>query len=315
VSTLTMNLLGFPAVNKDLTVELRDAVTQNVIKTAQPFTDGTVHIPQVNPGAYEVVVSHPNLTLPVIRRPIRILPDGDTKVAVLIDPSKFRNTPIEETPEANLGPINDLAASVGETIGPVANKKAGEAILAQDWNQLAAGIRDMSGAMQELTKVVSPVGHDHPEYIKKFDEVTTNFQNLLDTLSSAFVELQRQIQTMRLRSHITEVLDAAGVDPKSATGKDMLGIVDQLDTQVTASPTTFGREFRNAAVQIDTKLSSLVTANQNKPEFTGSPAVKQLSTAVDLAKQNRASTYEGELLQYKQMDRTLGGALQKVSLR
>ncbi len=315
MSNLTMSILGFPVVNRDLTVEVRDAVTQNVVKTVQPFMDGTVRIPQIDPGAYEITIRHPNLTLPVLQRPVRVLPSGDTQVSVLIDPSKFRNTPIEDIPEANLTPIGDIAASVGETMAPIGNKQAGEAILAQDWNQFAGGLRDLSGAVQELTKVVSPVGHDHPEFVKKFDEITTNFQTLLDTLSSAFAELQRQIQTMRLRTHVTDVLDAAGVDPKSTAGKEMLGIVDQLDTQVTASPSAFARELRSAAVQLDTKLSDLVVANQNKPEFTNSAAVQQLSTAVDLAKQNRADTYEGELLQYKQMDRTLGGALQKVSLR
>lgn len=312
MNDLTLSVLGFPVVNRDLTVELRDPVTQNVVKTATPFSDGTVRIPQMNPGAYELTIRHPNLTLPVLQRPIRILPTGDTKISVLIDPSRFTNTPIQQTTEANLAPINDIAASVGETLTPLANKKAGEAILSQDWNQMAGGIRDMSGAMQELTKVVSPTGHAHPEYVAKFDEITTNFQNLLDTLSSSFTELQRQIQSLRLRGHVTDVLDVAGIDKASPQGKDMLAVLDQLDSQVTTTPTNYGRELRNAAVQIDTKLTTIMDANKDKPLVINSDAVKQLSTAVDLAKQNRAGTYLGELEQYQQMDRTLGGAFNKI---
>jgi hypothetical protein len=315
MNDLTMSILGFPVVNKDLTVELRDPVTQNVVKTAQPFLDGTVRLPGINPGAYEVTIKHPNLTLPVLRRPIRVLPTGETKVSVLIDPSKFRNTPIEDTPEANLGPISDMAASVGESVAPLTGKKPGEAILAQDWNLLANGVREISGAVQELTRVVSPTGHDHPEYIKKLDELGANFQTLLETLSSSLAELQRQIQAQRLRNNVHDVLDAAGIDPTDARGREMLDVVKQMETQVTASPTTFGRELRNAGVQLETKLGALVEANQNKPDFTDSAAVKSLSATVDLAKRSRANTYEAELVQFKQMDRTLGGAFRKAGAK
>lgn len=315
MNELTMNILGFPAANKDMTVELRDPATQNVVKTARPFLDGTVRITGLDPGAYELTLRHPNLVLPVVQRPIRILPTGPTKVSVLIDPSKFRNTPIENTPEANLTPIGDTAASVGETVTPLAEKKPGEAILAQDWNALASGIRDIAGAVQDLTRSVSPVGHDHPEYIRKFDEITGNFQNLLETLSSSLAELQRQIQAQRLRNHVFDVLDVAGVDAASAKGKAMLDIVRGVEDNVTASPTAFARELRNAGVQLESSLGALIEENHDKPEVVQSEPVKKLSIAADFAKKNRASTYEGELLQFKQMDRTLGGAFQRPGAR
>src|SRR5262245_1671893 len=103
LNALNLNVLGFPAVNRDLTVEVRDPVTHDVVKTAQPFSDGTVRIPSIAAGAYEMRLIHPNLPTPVLQRPIRVLPSGDTNVSVLIDPSKFRNTPIEDIPDANLG--------------------------------------------------------------------------------------------------------------------------------------------------------------------------------------------------------------------
>jgi len=117
-----MNILGFPAVNRDLTVEVRDAATQNLIREVKPFLDGTVRVPNIDPGAYEITVRHPNIALPVLRRPIRVLPVGDTKVSVLIDPSQFRNTPIEQVPEANLTPVRDIARSVAETVSPLTSK-------------------------------------------------------------------------------------------------------------------------------------------------------------------------------------------------
>src|SRR3982751_4840146 len=147
---LTLNLLGFPAVTKDLTVEVRDPATQNVVLT----------------------------------RPIRVLPVGDTKVSLVIDPSKFRNTPIEDIPDANLTPVQDLVKSVAETVLPLSNKVSGEAILSRDWNTLAGAVRDLANAIGELTQLVSPRGHNHPELETKFNEVTGNFEGLVNTIAT-----------------------------------------------------------------------------------------------------------------------------------
>lgn len=306
MSDLTMNILGFSAVNKDLSVQIRDAGTRQVIKEVKPFLDGTVRVPSINPGNYEISVLHPNLTLPVLTRPIRVLPVGPTKVSVVIDPSKFRNTPIEDVPEANLTPVREILSSVAETVTPLGTKHPGEAIRSDDWNTLAGSVRDLANATGELTQLVSPQGHEHPEYVKKFDEITTNFQTLLDTLSSSLVELQRQIYAQQLRTQVNDVLDHAGVDPTSAQGKDFLSLVDNVQAKVTESPTNFGREVRNTGVQLQTKLETLLDTKKNDPDFTTSTQVQALSTAVDLAKSHDASTYRAELSQQRKVTRVLG---------
>ena len=48
---LTLNILGFPAANRDLSVKVIDPVSQNVVRTVTPFLDGTVRIPKIDPGA------------------------------------------------------------------------------------------------------------------------------------------------------------------------------------------------------------------------------------------------------------------------
>ena len=257
-TALNVNILGFPAVNRDLTVELRDAVSGEVVKTAQPFSDGSVRLPQVAAGAYEMTLLHPNLTLPVLRRPIRVLPVGDTQVSVLIDPSQFRNTPIEDVPDANLGPVRDTVSSIAETVLPLSHKQPGEAIRAEDFNLMASSIRDLALAVVELTRLVSPLGHNHPELEAKFDEVTGNFQQLLNTLSTAMAELQRQIQAQRVRTQVADVLDHAEVDKTSPQGRQFLDLVDQLQTRVTDSPTTFARAARDVGVQLQTHLEQLI---------------------------------------------------------
>jgi hypothetical protein len=307
---LTVNILGFAAANRDLTVEVRDPITQNVVREVKPFLDGTVRVPKIEPGAYELAIKHPNLTLPVIRRPIRVLPVGDTNITVVIDPSKFRNTPIEDIPDANLGPVQDLARSLAETITPLAAKVPGEAILAQDWNTMAAAIRDLAGTVGELSRLVSPLGHNHAELERKFDEVTGNFENLVNSVSASLTELQRQIQTQRLRKQIEDVLDVAQVAPTSPKGLEFTALLKNLETTVTDSPTKFGREVRNTAVQLSTKLEALLDEKRDDAAFVASPEVKGLSTTIDLAKQQRATTYDAEIEHHRKVDRIVGaGAL------
>ncbi|MEN3333441.1 MAG: hypothetical protein V7641_2806 [Blastocatellia bacterium] len=313
---LTLNLLGFPAVNKDLTVEVRDPATQNVVRTVKPFLDGTVRIPKIDAGAYEIAVRHPNVPLPVLTRPIRVLPVGDTKVSLVIDPSKFRNTPIEDIPDANLTPVQDLVKSVAETVLPLSNKLPGEAILSRDWNTLASAVRDLANAVGELTQLISPLGHNHKELETKLDEVTGNFETLVNTISTTVVELQRQIQTQRFRAQINDVLDAAAIPPNDPRVKEFSDLVDHLEKSVTASPATFSREARNAGTILASKMETLIDEKTNAdPAFATKEPVQNLGKAIDVLKTQRTTTYDAELDHLRKLDRTLGGGAIKIGLR
>jgi hypothetical protein len=305
---LTVNLLGFPAVNRDLSVELRDPATQNVVRTVKPFLDGTVRVPKIEAGAYEISVRHPNIAIPVLVRPIRVLPVGDTKVSLVIDPSKFRNTPIEDIPDANLTPVQDLVKSVADTVLPLGNKVPGEAILSRDWNMLASAVRDLANAVGELTQLVSPRGHNHRELEAKFDEVTGNFSSLVNTLSTTVAELQRQIQTQRFRKQIDDVLDAAAIPPDSPRAKEFTDLVGQLEKSVTVSPTQFSREARNAATVLAGKVETLIDEKtHDNPAFATAEPVQNLGVTIDLLKTQRTTSYNAELDHMRKLDRTLGG--------
>jgi hypothetical protein len=313
---LTLNLLGFPAVNRDLTVELRDPATQNVVRTVKPFLDGTVRVPKIDAGAYEVSVRHPNIAVPVLTRPIRVLPVGDTKVSLVIDPSKFRNTPIEDIPDANLTPVQDLAKSVAETVLPLSNKVPGEAILSRDWNTLASAVRDLANAIGELTQLVAPLGHNHRELETKFDEVTGNFDSLVNTISTTVAELQRQIQTQRFRKQIDDVLDAASIPPGSPRAKEFTDLVSGLESSITVSPTAFSREVRNAATVLAGKVQTLIDdQTPADPEFATKESVQNLGKTIDVLKTQRTTTYDAELDHLRKLDRTLGGGAIKIGVR
>jgi hypothetical protein len=310
--TLNLNILGFPAVNRDLTVEVRDPVSNTIVKTVKPFADGTARVPKLEAGAYELAVLHPNLTLPVIRRPIRILPTGETTVSVLIDPSKFRNTPIADIPDANLGPVREQAASIAETVLPLGQKQPGEAIKAEDFNLMASSIRELALAVAELTRLVTPVGHNHAELESKLDEISTNFETLLNTLSTAMAELQRQIQAGRVRTKVEDLLDRAEIDPASTKGRAFLDLVESLEGKVTETPTSFGRAARGVGVQLTTKIEQLIDEKADDPEFADSANVKKLSQSADLLKAQRATSYDAELEHHLRVDRSFGGGGLKV---
>ena len=302
---LTLNLFGFPQANRDLSVKVIDPVTQNVVRTVTPFLDGTVRIPRIDPGAYEIAIEHPNLALPVLRRPIRVLPVGPTTVSLVIDPAKFRNTPIEDVPDANLAPVQEIAQSLADSVAPLANKLPGEAILAQDWNAMAGAIRDLAGALGELTRLVSPTGHAHPELERKFDEVAGNFNELINSVSASLTELQRQFQTQRLRAQIDDVLDKAAIAPDSPRALEFTGLVKRLEENTAASPTTFGREVRNASLQLSTQLERLMDERAADPAFAGSTEVKGLATQIDLGKEQRTTTYGAELEHQRKVGRAV----------
>jgi hypothetical protein len=306
MNNLTLDIQGFAAVNRDLVVELRDPISNTLVKQAKPFLDGTTQISQVPPGSYEITVLHPNLTLPVLRRPIRVLPVGDTRVTVLIDPSKFRNMPIEDIPDANLDPVRARADSVAETVLPLGSKMPGEAIRADDWNTVVSSLRDLALAVSELTRLVTPVGHNHPELEKKIDEITQNFDSLVTTLSAAMAELQRQIQAGRLHQQVSDVLDAAGVADASRR-KEIFDTVGELEQSTTTDPSTFARKAREVGVVLATQLDKIKEDKASDPAFLASDAVKAADQTVDVLRGTRTSTYASEIENNRKADRLAGG--------
>lgn len=309
-NALNLNILGFPAVNSDLKIELRDPLTREVVTTARPFADGSVRVSKMTAGQYELAVIHPQLPLPVLQRPIRVLPGGDTTVSVLIDPSKFRNTAIQDVPDANLGPVRDRLASVAETTLPLSEKVAGEAIRSDDFNALANGIRDIALAVSELTRLVTPVGHNHPELEAKLNEMQGNFDTLVSTLTVAMTELQRQLQAQRVRTQVEDVIDAAKLPRESPKARELIDTVKLLDVDLTASPTLYGRLRRDAGQQLATKVEALIDERTTTdPTFVDASEVKALVEATDVMKTHRASSYDTEITQYRREDKQFGGGV------
>ena len=316
MSTLNVSLMGFPVVNKDLTVLVRDPVNKQVVATAQPFSDGTVKIPKIDPGAYELAVQHPNLTLPVLIRPIRILPgDLPTTVSVLIDPTQFRNTPIVDTPVANLVPIQQLVDSISQTLVSISSKTAGEAIRAEDWNALVSGVRHLADGVVELTKVVSPLGHNHPELEKKIDEEQSNFTSLVNQLGPALAELQRQINALRIQQQVLDMFEKAQAAAQSQPAPAQKAVADartqantliqQLQDATTLNPQLYSKAQREIGAQLQTITE---TVQVNAPGDETAKAAQSVGSTAGAMLTSRTITYDAEIAQNRVIDRSAGGA-------
>jgi len=307
MSELNMSIVGFPAVNRDLEVELYNPVTLNVLKV-KPYLDGTIRVPKLDPGPYEIVVKHPNVILPVLKRPIQILPVGPTTVTVMIDPSKFRNTPIAETAEANLAPVAERSAATSESLAPLAGKTPGEAIRSADWNTLTGAVRDLAGNTADLTRLVSPVGHDHPELAAKIEEMSSNFAMLLETMSRALAELQRQIESLRLRKDVQVIFDSpAGQNIPQDKIKLIYDKLDEIDQQITTPPKEYVKKKKSVHELIMMDINELI---QTTPALQDTPAVAKVNEYVELYKKNPATSYGAEIGYHHLLDRAAGaGAL------
>ena len=206
MAAVNVQLSGAGFANRDASVRLVNSATGQVIER-KPFLDGSLLVRDVDPGLWQMTVSHPNLVTPIDQRVIRIFPQvPPTLVPVTISPDLFRDNPIRDIPDADLSPVQQTATDVRDRLRPVLGKSPGEAIRAEDWNVLVAGVSDLATAVLSLTSLVSPKGHDHPEIAEKIGEVQDNLRRFSQAFGNSLVELRREIETEVLRRNVNDVL-------------------------------------------------------------------------------------------------------------
>ena len=300
MNELTVNVLGFTAVNTDLKAQLRDVVTGAVIEERPLFRDGTARFPNVRPGQYDLHIIHPNMPLlPVVVRPIRTLPSGPTKISILIDPKDFRNSAIEDIPDIDLTPLARTMDDIELAVQGLGNKKGGEAILASDWNSMAGSMALLARSVSELTRLVTPVGHNHPQYEKKLNELSSNFDQLVGTLSTSMAEIQRQLQIQRLEEVTTKALDEANVPAPSR--KVLQDRFDVLREKVTESPRVFAELLRNESAGIGETVQQITAAGGIADKTRAA-----LDTAFEDAARFNPSDSASEIESHNRTNRKLG---------
>ncbi len=272
--SVNIQLQGFTPANRDAQVTLTEVATGSAI-TRPTFLDGSLMVRDLNPGLYDLKVTHPNLINPIETRRIRIFPQiPPTFIPIPVPDVLFQDTPIAQLPLANLGPVQNTLSSTKSSLDPIGNKSPGEAIRAADWNRLVGAVSDMAGAVLELTNLVSPRGHAHPEIADKIAEVQSNLRNFTEAFGRSLIELRREIEIEFIRRQFNDVLVAGGA------GNDVLTRVNarvaELVEASQGDTPTFTQKLTNLGSVALTEVNAL--AAQKGEEFRNQPATKQLMT-------------------------------------
>ena len=277
-AAFNIQLQGFPQANRDAEVTLVNQSTGSRF-IRKPFLDGQLIMRDLEPGPYEISVRHPNLIEPIDRRVVRLLPQPfPTRVPVVVRPELFRDTPIRDIPDADLSPVQQAATTVKETLSPLGTKSPGETIRSSDWNALVGAMTDLAGAVLELTQLVSPIGHDHPEIAEKTAEIQGNIRRFTESFGRSLLELRRDIERQQLRRNLLDTLDRAGA-PTEIRNRWTQRIDDLEEAIQQPTPVWTGKLSRagNAFIQEVNELA--VAQGAEGDSFLKEPVVQSVMLA------------------------------------
>lgn len=297
-------------ITRDLQVQMVHQVSGKSI-AATPFLDGTVNVRNLDPGEYRVQVRHPNLPFQVLDRPVKVLTERPTFVPLQIDLDIFTNTPVRDIAEADLEPVRGQLGDAADTADVQAAKQGGQPIYADDWNTLAGTVASVATATVDLTRRVSPHGHDHPELIEKMDEIQRNLQRFLEVFGQSMAQVQRQLERLAMEVRTQQALDRLP-DVTPTQRAEVEGIVARLDAVRIENPYLYTRELRRTGEQLTAKMAELLPADQ--PDLATEPAIVELTTAArTMAETIPAASYEEEVRNHLRVDsRSTGGNLSAV---
>ena len=298
-SSLNIRLQNFPPANRDAVVTLTNTATGQRLER-KPFLDGTLVVRDLDPGQWQVAVNHPNVVAPLFTGVVTTLPVPlPTFFPIPIRPSDFQDTPIQDVPDADLGPVQQTVTAARTTAAAAGGKAPGEAIRAADWNQLVNAVSDLAGAVLELTSLVSPRGHDHPEIAAKIDEVQGNLRRFIASFGTSVLDLRRDIESQNLRRVTTKVLDAGGV--VGADRDRILTRIDDLELARQGSVLDYSTRLANAGTVLAAEVQSIAQAQgANADAFLNNDDVKTMVGITQaLAQSGGAISADAELDTYR----------------
>ena len=274
MSTLNVKLQGHVPAFRDAEVELVNAATgQTVVR--KPFLDGSLLVRDMQPGLWNMKVLHPNLTLPIDSRIIRVFDQPTpTIVPVPVPADLFRDSPIRDIPDADLGPVQASVRTARDRVLPLSAKASGEVIRASDWNTLAGVVADLAGAVLELASLVSPRGHDHPEIAEKIGEVQDNIRRFAEAYGKSLLELRREIEAGVLRRRTEDVLAEATPEVRDR----IRGRLDLLEESLQRDTPVFTHQLAMAGTEILTAVNEVAAQRgADGQTFLNDTKVQQLT--------------------------------------
>ncbi len=308
LSAVNVKLQGYTPAFRDAEISLVNQAT-GVALTRKPFLDGSLLVRDMQPGMYDLVVRHPNLITPIEQRPIRIFPQRiPTLIPILVRDDLFRDTPIRDVPDADLGPVMQSVNGLAGRLAPVGGKASGEVIRSADWNALVEVVGDLTRAVAQLLPMISPRGHDHPEIAEKIDEVQGNIRRFSESFGRSLLELRREIETGILRRDVTEVLDVAAATP--AIRDRVLGRLAELELRSQDPTPAYTTQLANFGGLMLGEVNTLAQEQgQGADDFMRNPAVLAvLGSAGQYAQAGPQTRPEAELQTYQRTGSIVNGS-------
>jgi hypothetical protein len=310
MADFNIQLQGFVPAFRDAQVTVVNPATGQQV-TRSPFADGSLAINDMDPGLYQLRVTHPNLSLPVFTQTVRLFPQKiPTLIPIPIPDTLFNDVTIPTLPQADLTPVQQSLTSVRDRIRPVSVKTPGEAIRSADWNVLASAMSDMASALLQLTSLVSALGHAHPEINSGITDVQGNVRTFAEAFGRSLLELRREIETEALRRNIDDVLTVAGSAASEDARTQLISRITQLGNNFQADSTVFTQHLTATGQTVLTQLNNMAVASGDAGQaFLSNPSVVRLSqAATQYAQAGTQSDPANELITYQRSAAAVGGS-------
>lgn len=297
MSDFRFQLTGYTPANRDAEVTLVEEVTGKEI-SRKPFLDGSLAVKNLNPGFYQVKVKHPNLINPIWTNRVRLFPQPrPTVITIPVPEDIFSDTPIRDIPDANLGPVQQTVSSALGAINPIGAKVPGEVIRSSDWNTLVGAMGDLAKAVLELTSLVSPKGHEHPEIAEKIDEVQGNLLKFSEAYGQNLLQIQREIEALNMRKKIEGMYDLGQV-PQADRGA-VLERVDELAKNLQLSAPVWTAKLSGMAGLVLSQVNTIAATQDDPDQFVNNEGVQEVinfatqyhTSGVQTSAENELSIY------------------------
>jgi hypothetical protein len=309
MADFNIQLQGFVPAFRDAQVTLVNPATGQSL-TRSPFADGSLSVTDLDPGLYQLKVTHPNLSLPAFSQTVRLFPQRvPTLVPIPLPDTLFTDVTIQTLPQADLTPVQQTLTGVRDRMRPVIGKSAGEAIRADDWNAMAGAVNDLAGAVLALTSLVSALGHPHPEIATGISDVQGNVRTFAEAFGQSLLELRREIEMEALRRNIDDVLNVAGSAASEDARSQLAARLSALNTNLQSDSTVFTQNLTSAGQVVLTQVNTMAVASGEAGQaFLSNPSVVRLTqAATQYAQAGTQSAPANELLTYQRSASAVGG--------
>jgi hypothetical protein len=168
-------------------------------------------------------------------------------------------------------------------------------------------VEEIARSTGDLSRLVAPQGHDHPELVAKMDEIQANLRKFYEVFGQSMATIQRQLQQLALERHTEDALRVVELDEEQRRRilKDL--VIDPLDKVLYADSRTYQVNFRRAA--------ELVQGEVQKRQPAETPPAEQVqllfevTEAISTLPESRA--YSEEVQTWNALDKKTGAALGK----